>query len=96
MKVARCRTCQQFKPAMEPHFSRYQGHRRGVKQICNACIDAAHEKRIRKNAAPSLDGRDMKHPLEEVIKEWRSSSACSSPSPDHLTPDTRCSSEESS
>lgn len=68
-----CKTCRQLKPQCEPHFSLYGNglaRRRQWKHVCNDCIDAAHEKRVRKSSAPALDGRDRRHPLEDVFMVW--------------------------
>jgi len=70
----RCRTCGQLQPQREPHFSQYGGLKTRLrwKQACNACIDKAHGKRVRKPTAQPKDHRDYRHPLEEVIWKWRS------------------------
>jgi hypothetical protein len=81
----------QFKPQAEPHFTKYSSQRKW-KMVCNDCIQAAHEKRKRKPSGHALDGRDRKHPLEEVIRSWLAiSSSGNCPAP--CTTDTHCSGE---
>ena len=77
MKYQSCKTCKFLKPRCEPHYSLYgngMAKRRQWKHVCNDCIAAAHEKRVRKSSAPSLDARDRTHPLEEVFRTWTATS----------------------